>query len=82
MDINVEGLKRSPEEESSNTILSDSKSEKNCLASDLKSTRGSTCLNLGKHNGEEIDMEDGPFNKESGSHKHPGFPIKSTRYSL
>lgn len=69
-------------EESLNTILSDSKSKKYCLASDLKSTGGSTCLNLGKHNGEEIEMEDGPFNKESGSQNSPGFPIKSTRYSL
>lgn len=43
---------------------------------------GSTDLNRGKRNGEEIDMEDGPLSMESGSHKQPGFPTKSTIYSL
>lgn len=52
------------------------------MASDLKSVVGSTSLNLGNRNGEEIEIEDGPLSEESGSHKHPGFPIKSTRYSL
>nr|GMD83436.1 hypothetical protein ACMD2_23844 [Ipomoea batatas]GMD88122.1 hypothetical protein ACMD2_23844 [Ipomoea batatas] len=68
----------SPVEESMNTRLSDWQSEKYCLANNLKSIRGSTCLNLGKRNGEEIAMEDGPFSIESGSHKHPGIPTKST----
>lgn len=43
---------------------------------------GSTGFNLGKRSGEEIEMDDGPLSKESGSHKEPGFPIKSTKYSL
>jgi hypothetical protein len=56
-------------EASSNTRLSDSQSEKYCLASDLKSMVGSTGLSRGKRNGEEIEMEEGPLTKESGSHK-------------
>lgn len=43
---------------------------------------GSADLNRGKRSGEEIDMDDGPLSKESGSHKQPGFPTKSTKYSL
>ena len=52
------------------------------MASELKSMAGSTDLNCGKRNGEQIEMEDGPLSKESGSHKQPGFPTRSTKYSL
>jgi hypothetical protein len=62
-------IKHSPAEASSNTRLSDWQSKKYCLASDLKSMVGSTGLSLGKRNGEEIEMEEGPLSKESGSHK-------------
>lgn len=75
-------VRKSPAEESSNSRLSDWLSKKYCLASDLKSIVGSTCLYLGKRKGEGIEMEDGPLIKESGSHKTPGLPTKSTRYSL
>jgi len=60
----------------------DRQSEKYCLASDLKSIVVSAGLSLGKRKGEQNEMEDGPLSKESGSDKCPGFPIKSTRYSL
>lgn len=39
-------------------------------------------FSLGNRNGEEIEMDDGPLSKESGSHKQPGLPIRSMRYSL
>lgn len=52
------------------------------MANDLKSMVGSAGLSRGKRKGEENEMEDGPLSKESGSDKFPGFPIKSTRYSL
>jgi hypothetical protein len=29
-----------------------------------------------------MDIDERPFKRESGSDKRPGFPIKSTRYSL
>jgi len=48
----------------------------------VKSMAGSTCPNLGRRNGEEIEMEDGPLSNEFGSDKHPGSRIKSTKYSL
>ena len=75
-------LKYLPAEASSNTRLSDWQSKKYCSANDLKSMVGSTDLIRGKRNGEEIEMEEGPLSKESGSHKQPGIPTKSTRYSL
>lgn len=75
-------LRNIPIDGSSNTRFKDSQSAKYCLASDLKSTMGSTCLKRGNLNGEEIEIVEGPFNKESGSHRHPGFPTKSTRSSL
>lgn len=71
-----------PAEESSKTILSDRQSKKFCLTSDVKSIAGSTCPNLGRRNGEEIEMEDRPLSNEFGSDKYPGSRIKSTRYSL
>lgn len=71
-----------PAEESSNKWSSDWQSEKYCFANDLKSTVGPTCLYRGKRSGDEIEMEDGPFSKESGLCKLPGLPIKSTRNSL
>lgn len=37
---------------------------------------------FGGRNGEETEMDDSPFKRESGSDKNPGFPIKSIRYSL
>jgi hypothetical protein len=52
------------------------------LASVLKSIAVSAGLSLGKRKGEQNEMEAGPLSKESGSHNCPGFPIKSTRYSL
>lgn len=77
-----EVVKRLPAEASSNTRLSDWQSEKYCFAIDLKSMLASTGLDCGKRKGEEIAMEDGPLSKESGSHKHPGFPTKSITDSL
>lgn len=71
-----------PAEESSKARLSDRQSEKYCLANDVKSMAGSTCPNLGRRNGEGIEMEDGPLSNEFGSYKHPGSRIKSTKYSL
>lgn len=78
----IKDFERLPAEVSSKTRLRDWHSEKYCLASDLKSMLVSTGLDRGKRNGEEIEMEAGPLSKESGSHKHPGLPTKSTRYSL
>jgi hypothetical protein len=75
-------LKYLPVDASSNTRLSDWQSKKYCLANCLKSTVLSVDLIRGKRNGEEIEMEEGPLSKESGSHKKPGLPTKSTRYSL
>ena len=74
-------IKELPAEASSNTRLSDWQSEKYCFASVPKSVIGSADLR-GKRNGEEIEMVEGPLSEESGSHKQPGFPTKSTRYSL
>lgn len=59
----------SPVDATSNTILIDWQSEKYCLASDLKSILDSTGLSRGKRNGEEIEIEEGPLSKESGSPK-------------
>jgi hypothetical protein len=39
-------------------------------------------LYFGGRNGEETEMDESPFKRESGSDKKPGFPIKSIRYSL
>ena len=55
---------------------------KYCLANDLKLSAISTELCFGGRNGEETEMDDSPFKRESGSDKNPGFPIKSIRYSL
>lgn len=56
-------------EASSNTRLSDWQSKKYCLANALKSMVRSARLSRGKRNGEDIEMEEGPLSKESGSHK-------------
>lgn len=53
----------------SKTRLRDWLSVKYCLANDLKSTAGSTGLGRGNRKGEEIEIDEGPFSKESGSHK-------------
>lgn len=39
-------------------------------------------LTFGERKGEAIETEYGPFSIESGSHKFPGFLIRSTKYSL
>jgi hypothetical protein len=48
----------------------------------LKLSAISTELCFGGRNGEETEIDDSPFKRESGSDKNPGFPIKSIRYSL
>lgn len=60
-------LRNLPVDGSSNTRFNTSLSTKYCLASDSKSTLVLICLNRGKRSGENIEMEDGPFIKESGS---------------
>lgn len=55
---------------------------KYCFARDLKSVLDSRGLDRGNRNGDEMQMEDGPFSKELGSDRHPGFPTRSTKYSL
>lgn len=52
------------------------------MANDLKLSTIATELCFGGRNGDEMDIDDRPFKRESGSDKKPGFPIKSIRYSL
>jgi len=52
------------------------------LANNLKLSEMSAESCFGGRNGEETEMDDSPFKRESGSDKNPGLPIKSIRYSL
>jgi hypothetical protein len=52
------------------------------LANNLKLSEISAESCFGGRNGEETEMDDSPFKRESGSDKNPGFPIKSIRHSL
>lgn len=81
--LNIKGKERkTPADVSSNMIFTDWQSKKYCLASNLRFSAISDDLNLGRRKGEEIEIDEGPLSRESGSYKDPGFAIKSTKYSL